>query len=127
MKSIIISLFIVLMAVTAYAANSVISFTDMLINTPYATGPQTETINPALTILIGDNNSHTLVLNSIQSNPPIIYVSLRFNGTGSNCIVRLMGNSTKASWVAYPVAAGTVFAQGVNTGFKQFQYSSCYN
>ena len=130
MRVIITSLIMVAMAATCFAANSVISFTDMMVNnnTDF-TKAQTEAANPVLTQLIANNNSHTLTLSSIQvsSLTPIIYMSLRFNGTGTGCIVRLMKTTTKASWIAYPVAASTVFGQALHQNVKYLNYSSCYN
>jgi hypothetical protein len=129
MKS-FLPLFIILMAIPCFAANSVISFTDQMTNnnTDY-TKVQSEAANPLLTQLIADNLSHTLLLSSIQTSSaaPIIYLSLRFNGTGTGCIVRLMNTTTKASYVAYPVAAAAPFGQGIHPNFKYFNYSSCYN
>jgi hypothetical protein len=124
------ALALVFMAATCFAANSVISFTEQLArdNDDY-TKYQTESANPKLTILIADNLSHTLTLSSIQTSSltPIAFLSLRFNGTGTGCIVRPMYTTTKASYVAYPVAASGVFGMGVSTNFKYFNYSSCYN
>lgn len=113
-------------AYSSMAANSVISFTDL----NYATyaKQQTETANPLLTQLVTDNNSHTITLSSIGTyqNPPIAF-SLRFNGTNSACIVRLMNTATKASWIAYPVAAGGIFGQGIHPNTLFINYSSCFN
>lgn len=110
----------------ALAGNSVISFTDL--NYANVIKLQTESSNPLLTQLIADNFSHNITLTSIgtSQNPPL-YFSLRFNGTGTGCIVRLMNTTTKASWVAYPVAANGVFGQGIHPNTLFINYSSCFN
>lgn len=109
-----------------FAANSVISFTDLFYSSYQKI--ESESANPLLSVLISNNNSNTITLSSVgtSQNPPI-YFSLRFNGTGTGCIVRLMNTATKASWVAYPVAAGGVFGQGIHTNTLYINYSSCFN
>ena len=128
-KILVLCVIFISIAVPVYAANTVLSFTDQLINSPYATGVQTEAANPLLTQLISDNFSHTLTLSSIQTSAivPIVYISLVFNGTNSGCIVRPMYTTTKASYLAYPVSAGGGWGMAVHPNFKFFNYSSCYN
>jgi hypothetical protein len=121
-----------------YAASSIISFTNQLPQDSNYTRTQAETPNPYFTQLIPDNNKHTLTLSTIQALYPIqggasnrlLYFSLRFNGTNSNCIVRPMASTTAASWVAYPVlpnTSGAVFGMGLHPSIIQLGYSSCGN
>lgn len=121
---------LMMVAIPCFAANSVISFTEQMArDSDNYTRAQTEAANPLLTIKIADNLSHTLTLSSIQTSSltPIVFLSLRFNGTGTGCIVRPMYTTTKASYIAYPVAAAGTFGMGVSNNFKYFNYSSCYN
>ena len=126
MKYIIVLFGILGFSTAAFAGNSVISFTDL--NYANVIKLQTESSNPLLTQLIADNISHTIPLSSVgtSQNPPLFF-SLRFNGSGTGCIVRLMTTTTKASWVAYPVAASSAFSQGINPNTLYINYSGCFN
>ncbi len=125
------SLFLLAIGSSAFAGNSLIDFTDTLVApVGIPAFAQTSTPHPSLTQLVTDNYSHTLTLASVQvsSLQPILYLSFYFNGSGTGCIVRPMNSATKASWVAYPVAAGASIGFGVNPSqFTMFNYSSCYN
>ena len=130
MRKLLLAIAFTLLSVgVSYALNSVISFTDQPSMGAYSTGyfqVQTEAPNPSLTILITDNLSHMITL-STTSAAPILYYSLRFNGTGTGCQTRLMHTATKASWVAYPVTAGGIFGAGINPNTLFINYTGCYN
>lgn len=130
MKKLFVAIFILLGASPCFALNSVLDFTDFLVYNPReGIRIQTSAANPLLTQLISDNLSHILTLSSVQASSlnPIIYFSLHFNGTGTGCQVRLMHTATKASWVAYPIAAASTFGQGIHPNTAYINYSGCYN
>ena len=119
-----------LVVIPCFAANSVISFTEQLTaDNDNFTRFQTEAANPLLTIKIADNNSHTITLSSVQTSvmTPIKFISLRFNGTGTGCIVRFMATNNKSLYVAYPVAAGGVLGMGMHPNTKFVNYSGAFN
>ena len=75
--------------------------------------------DPTLTILISDAYSHNVTLTDR------LWYDLVFNGTGT-CYVRLMGNTTKASWTQEPVTTGTSHSYVVNPGRAVYlNYSGC--
>jgi hypothetical protein len=123
---------------TCFAYQSLIDFTEVL--TTYgvdSTKLQFSAPDPLLTLAITSNASNTINLRTIPiptastvywPTNPVLLFNLYFNGSGSNCIVRLMNSTTKASWVAYPILPATqghVFTQAINPNTLYINYSGC--
>jgi hypothetical protein len=129
---------VLLCAATCFAAQSVIDFTEIMTAYPQDnTKLQFSAPDPLLTLAITSNASNTINLRTIPiptastvywPTNPVLLFNLYFNGSGSNCIVRLMNNTTKASWVAYPILPATqghVFTQAINPNTLYINYSGC--
>lgn len=69
-------------------------------------------------VLITSDASQTISLSGT------LWYALTYNGLAT-CKVRRMNDTTKANWVAIPVAPGTTFARVVGKNTTFFNYSGC--
>jgi len=108
MKTLVIA--ILLIATQALAT----PYVNTKINADGALGP---TPNPSLTVLISDDYSHTVAMDSN------LWYELIYQGSGT-CYVRLMGTTTKASWVK-ELVINNYHSYLINNGTKYINYSGC--
>lgn len=74
--------------------------------------------DPLLTVLIGDDYSHTAPLTGR------IWYELAYNGSGT-CYVRLMNTTTKASYPKEAVSNGSTHSYVVHPNTAYLNYSGC--
>lgn len=113
MKTFIITALMMTLCAVAFAGTP---YVNPNLHTDGTLGP---TPDPFQTILVSDNLSHTITLTNQ------VWYDLAYRGSGTGCIIRLMGTTTKATWPAEPVANGSVSSYMFNSKVKFFNYSGC--